>query len=248
MHRKALILVASLLIVLSGVMVIAPLPTSPAGPDMDCVVHFDIPDYGVMGSGTIIRSGHYYRVDGDPNTPPEVIGAYFDVLTAYHCLCRDKADQDMTAWPDVRYDVLYKMGTSEEERFTNGVVLYGDPERDLAVLRFQGRVDCRIPKVATKPLERFQEVYITGSTLGAAITSTFGRVTGFWLPTIQCARTIADAHAQPGISGGGVWVFEDGEWKLVGVLVQGFQQGFGFLHHCALLVPLEDLEWFLKTH
>jgi S1-C subfamily serine protease len=36
---------------------------------------------------------------------------------------------------------------------------------------------------------------------------------------------VMTAAAQPGNSGGGVFVYRDGEWQLVGILVAGAQSG-----------------------
>lgn len=210
----------------------------PNGPDTSCVVHFGIGEKG-FGSGTIIAQ-RYFESKLDAMTYEA--GWYIYVLTAGHCLARDVVLPDGQV---LDFSIKVFMGTEDEVLLENGEVVGEDHELDLAIVRFKSPeyLPVVIPRLALDPAVLYDDIYISGSTCGAALTSTYGKVSGHWKQ-----YDIANPGIQPGISGGPVWVLEGDEWRVCGVLVQVFKQGWSPLYHHGIYVKLDNVRNFVKLY
>lgn len=114
---------------------------------------------------------------------------------------------------------------------------------DLALV--QAQVDCPCVKLGESPILG-DAVVAVGWSLGKIEYATPGTVQGWGDGMLWTDTTIA-----PGNSGGGVFAFQKGEWKLVGITVQVAGMGWGFLGglpvmHMVRSVTTHQIEDFLK--
>jgi S1-C subfamily serine protease len=121
------------------------------------------------------------------------------------------------------------------------VIARGDDRLDYAVLVFpQAEAQCPCVRVAAREAEVDEPVYVIGYPLGIAQIVTFGVSQGVVgherMPFGR--RLVTTAQVAGGNSGGGVFVFRDGEYQLVGLLVESHA-------HISFAVPLADLQPFL---
>lgn len=124
------------------------------------------------------------------------------------------------------------------------VIARGDDRLDYALLSFPASVAaCPCVRIADREAEIDEAVYVVGYPLGIAQVLTFGTSQGVQdndrLPFGR--RLVLTAPVAGGNSGGGVFVYRDGEYQLVGVLVEAIE-------HLAFAVPLADLNPFIQRH
>lgn len=120
--------------------------------------------------------------------------------------------------------------------------------RDLALMRFT-EVFCPCAKLAKYEAKVDERVIIIGYPYAVGQILTEGRSQGIYdftgnpeFSTLGL-RLVLTASALPGNSGGGVFVYRDGEWQLVGILVEGVHQST-----LTFAVPLQHIKEFLKKY
>lgn len=148
---------------------------------------------------------------------------------------------------EVKGLVLTKGGTKGE-----GVIVSELDKVDLALIRYPlAESQCPCVKLAEYEAEVDETVYVIGYPLGLASVMTTGRSQGVmdvrlvdsWgMPHDLGKRLVLTAGVQPGNSGGGVFVLRDGEYQLVGILVEMAGRPGGPI---SFAVPLEDIKDFL---
>jgi S1-C subfamily serine protease len=125
------------------------------------------------------------------------------------------------------------------------VVANGDDSLDYALLRFPAaEAPCPCATLATREAERGEPVQIVGFPLGlGGQVLTLGESQGiFEGPRMPYGRRlVTTAQVAGGNSGGGVFAYRDGEYQLVGLLVEG-------AGHLSFAVPLADLRPFLGRY
>lgn len=124
---------------------------------------------------------------------------------------------------------------------------------DLGLLHFPARgAQCPCAKLAEFEALPDEPIYVVGYPHGITQTLTRGRsqgvvhhvvVPGAWgIPVVLGQRLIFTATIAPGNSGGGVFVFRDGEFQLVGIVVESTGNGIG------LAIPLSVVRQFLQEY
>lgn len=144
------------------------------------------------------------------------------VLTAAHCATADALEIVSGSKPTV--------------------VAIGDERLDYALVAYPpGQALCPCARLASREADLDEPVLIVGYPYGVAQIVTFGLSQGVQdnerMPYGR--RLITTAQVAGGSSGGGVFVFRDGEFQLVGVLVEG-------AGHLSFAVPLADVRPFLE--
>lgn len=118
----------------------------------------------------------------------------------------------------------------------------GDDRKDIALIKHVG-AKCPCPRIADREAELDETVYVVGYPRGIAQVLTIGASQGVHensrMPYGR--RLVTTALVGPGNSGGGVFVFRNGEFQLVGILVES--DG-----HLSFAVPLADIKPFLAEH
>lgn len=129
----------------------------------------------------------------------------------------------------------------------------GDNDKvDLGLLYFPSRVaQCPCAKLAEFDALPDEPVYIVGYPLGITQTLTRGTsqgvvqqvvIPGMWgMQTVLGPRLVFDATIAPGNSGGGAFVYRDGEFQLVGIVVE-MAGGVG------LAIPVSVVRKFLQEY
>jgi hypothetical protein len=124
--------------------------------------------------------------------------------------------------------------------FVGQVVARGDDRLDVAVISVP--VACPCVRLAEYEAQVDEPVYVVGFPRGIAQVLTFGTSQGVHnngrMPYGR--RLVTTALVAGGNSGGGVFVFRDGEFQLVGVLVEQ-------INHLSFAVPLIDIRPFLRN-
>ena len=117
-----------------------------------------------------------------------------------------------------------------------------DKNKDLALV--QASVDCPCAPLGVD-VNLDDKVMAVGWPLGHLEMATEGRVQG-WMDRL----VLTDSTIAPGNSGGGLFAFQEGKWKLVGVTIQvaGMGWGFGFglpVLHMVRSVPIQTVKEFI---
>ncbi len=118
---------------------------------------------------------------------------------------------------------------------------------DLSLLWYSEGIYCPCVKLASREAEVDEQVIVVGYPMGLTQVLTEGRSQGvkrITFPTLLGEEDLGDrlvltASAYGGNSGGGVFVYREGQWQLVGIVVQ--KAG-----NLTLAVPLKDIKGFLK--
>lgn len=124
-----------------------------------------------------------------------------------------------------------------------------DQDHDLGLIEYPADiVTCPCAKLADHEAELDERVIVVGFPYGIGATAgrsvvTEGRSQGVMLLPDGDVKLIVTAPVAPGNSGGGVYVFRDGEWQLVGILVASTPQGA-----VSIVVPLSDIKAFLAAN
>jgi S1-C subfamily serine protease len=119
----------------------------------------------------------------------------------------------------------------------------GDDRLDYALLNFTGpTAACPCVRLAEREAEVDERVYVIGFPLGIAQVLTEGRSQGVVdNPSMPYGRRLVlTAQVAGGNSGGGVFVYRDGEFQLVGLLVEASG-------HLSFAIPLADLRPFIES-
>lgn len=132
----------------------------------------------------------------------------------------------------------------QRELFINGKrakLVKIDKEKDLALMEVD--ISCPCAPIG-KDVNIGDSVLAIGWPLGATEFATYGKVQGFDTFRVWTSTSIA-----PGNSGGGLFSFQWGSWKLVGITVEvaAFSDGFiGIpINHMARSVPVQDILYFI---
>jgi S1-C subfamily serine protease len=143
--------------------------------------------------------------------------------------------------------VLVKGGRNGE-----GAILSEIEHVDLALLRFPlSESPCPCVRLADYEAELDEPVYVVGYPLGLAPMVTIGHSQGVMsvsvtddFGTVHNAgkRLVLTVGIQPGNSGGGVFVYRQGEYQLVGIVVEMINRSGGPI---SFAVPLTDIVDFL---
>lgn len=124
------------------------------------------------------------------------------------------------------------------------VISRGDDRLDYALVNFPLRAESQCPcvRIAEREADVDEVVYVVGYPRGMAQVVTLGHSQGVIdnreMPYGR--RLVVTAQVAGGNSGGGVFVHRDGEFQLVGLLVEA--QG-----HLSFAVPLADLRPFIDS-
>jgi S1-C subfamily serine protease len=117
-------------------------------------------------------------------------------------------------------------------------------KKDLAILEVKSGCPCvplgDLPKVDGE-VALIGFPYSTGFQGLQVQVLTLGRLQGY-SPGLD--RIVTTSPAAPGNSGGGLFTHKDGQWFLIGILVQG--AGIGGPTHLSLSVPYKTIVEFLK--
>lgn len=151
--------------------------------------------------------------------------------------------------------VAVNPGLELRARGPKGAVLgLGDNDKvDLGLLYFPARgAQCPCAKLAEYEALPDEPIYVVGYPRGIVQALTRGQaqgviqrlvVPGAWgMPKVLGQRLVFTATIAPGSSGGGVFVFRDGEFQLVGIVVESAGSGMG------LAIPLSVVRGFLEEH
>lgn len=143
--------------------------------------------------------------------------------------------------------VLVKGGAKGE-----GVIVSEQEKVDLALIRYPlSESGCPCAKLAEYEAEVDEVVYVIGYPMGITSVVTTGRAQGVMNVALTDEmgfahqlgkRLVLTAGVQPGNSGGGVFVYREGQYQLVGILVEMLGRPGGPI---SLAVPLEDIRDFL---
>lgn len=120
-----------------------------------------------------------------------------------------------------------------------------DQDHDLGLLVYPANIaGCPCAALADHEAEVDERVIVVGYPYGiSSPIVTEGRSQGvISLPDGE-VRLIVTAPVAPGNSGGGVYVFRDGAWQLVGVLVASTPQGA-----VSIVIPLSEIKKFLAAN
>jgi S1-C subfamily serine protease len=131
---------------------------------------------------------------------------------------------------------------------TGQVIARGEGKVDLALLKFPAaEAPCPCVPLAYSEGRVDEAVYVVGYPYGIAKVVTVGTAQGvheatvagaFGMPQYLGRRLVITAAASPGNSGGGVFAFRNGEFQLVGILVEGTA-------NLSFAIPLVDIEALL---
>lgn len=123
------------------------------------------------------------------------------------------------------------------------IVSRGDERVDIALLAFpSAEAACPCVRVAVREADVDETVYVVGYPFGIAQVLTVGASQGVHERNLPYGRRlVATALVGPGNSGGGVFVLRDGEFQLVGILVE-------LNGHLSFAVPLADIRPLLERH
>jgi S1-C subfamily serine protease len=149
------------------------------------------------------------------------------LLTADHCVSEDRSTL-----------VLRPGGPAPT------VLARGDDRLDYALLVYPaGEVNCPCATLASSDAERDETTYIIGYPYLLGQVVTIGLSQGIFLNERMPfgRRLVTAAQVAGGNSGGGTFVVRDGEFQLVGILVEGSGP-------LSFSVPLADLRPFLELH
>ena len=135
-------------------------------------------------------------------------------------------------------------------------VAMGDSQLDLGLLQFPAAdAKCPCVKLADHDATLDEPVWIAGFPLGITEVVTYGAsqgvkdhilVNGPQGTTEDIGRRLVlTTSAQPGNSGGGAFVFRNGEWELVGIVVQVTGTPGGSM---TFAIPVSDIRRFLAAH
>jgi S1-C subfamily serine protease len=143
--------------------------------------------------------------------------------------------------------VLTKGGAPGE-----GVTVSEQEKVDLALIRYPlAESACPCVKLADYEAELDEPVYVIGYPLGIAAMVTMGHAQGVMDVTTKDdwgnvyklgKRLVLTAGVQPGNSGGGVFVYRQGEYQLVGIMVEMMGRPGAPI---SFAVPLTDIVDFL---
>ena len=135
-------------------------------------------------------------------------------------------------------------------------VATGDLKLDLGLLYYPERdAKCPCVTLADHDATMDEPVWIVGFPLGITEVVTYGASQGV-MDHIMVGgedgisedigrRLVLTTSAQPGNSGGGAFVFRNGEWQLVGIVVQVTGTPGGSM---TFAIPVSDIKRFLKEH
>ena len=141
--------------------------------------------------------------------------------------------------------------TAAHVAVNDNLLINGKPTKTLKISKdvdlalVQAQVDCPCVKLGESP-SIGDSVVAVGWPLGKIEYATPGSVQGWADGMLWTDTTIA-----PGNSGGGMFAFQNGEWKLVGITVQVAGMGWGFMGglpvmHMVRSVTTHQIEDFLK--
>lgn len=148
-------------------------------------------------------------------------------------------------------------GLTTHEKGAPGVRLAaGNPKLDLGLLYYPTKdASCPCVKLADHEAEVSETVYVVGYPLGVKRVVTVGHSEGV-MEDVKLhsmfgdvesigRRLVLTAGALPGNSGGGVFVYRNGEYQLVGIVVEAVAIPGGSLTFAMALV---DIKKFLEEH
>lgn len=120
-----------------------------------------------------------------------------------------------------------------------GVIGHSNDRLDLALVQ-SPTVQCPCARIADREADRDEIVYVVGFPHGLGQVVSIGTSQGVFdhegMPYGR--RLVTTATVAGGNSGGGVFVFRDGQFQLVGVLVE-------MIGNMSMAVPLADVRPFL---
>jgi S1-C subfamily serine protease len=133
-----------------------------------------------------------------------------------------------------------------------GVILSEQEKVDLALIRYPlGESPCPCVALADSEAGIDEPVYVIGYPLGIAAMVTLGHSQGVIDVSVKDMwgnahslgrRLVLTAGVHPGNSGGGVFVYRNGQYQLVGILVEMLGRPGGPL---SFAIPLSDIKDFL---
>lgn len=173
-----------------------------------------------------------HQLDNDTGFGSGVVIAPGIVLTAHH----------VALGPALRFD----KGRIRSETVALG---NGDP-LDLAIIRFPiSEAPCPCARLADYPAMLDEQVWLVGFPANVAQVVTAGTAQGTHDVTVWTPygperlgnRLVLAAAVIGGNSGGGVFVRRNGEFQLVGILVEG-------MGPLAFAIPLQDIKAFIAKH
>lgn len=130
------------------------------------------------------------------------------------------------------------------------IVISDGKTLDIALLRYPAaEARCPCARLADSPALLDEKVYVVGYPWGIAQVVTIGTAQGTQDIVIQSRdsnqnlgkRLVLVASVGPGNSGGGVFVYREGAFQLVGILVEGHA-------YLAFAIPLEDIKTFISAN
>lgn len=145
------------------------------------------------------------------------------------------------------------------------VVFYGEDEVHVAYIHSVNRehdiailiTRAEAPALATigyRP-RMFEDVVCVGSPVGTPPAPSVGIVTGLDHSPPNTALILhrSDCNIAPGSSGGGMFAYRNGRWKLVGMPTAGYMQPVGMVGgalvpHLGLMVRMEEIRQHLITN
>lgn len=125
---------------------------------------------------------------------------------------------------------------------TSVVIARGNDRLDYALLNFPSTAGCPCVRLAEREADMDEVVYVVGYPRGMTQVVTLGHSQGVVdNPEMPYGRRlVVTAQVAGGNSGGGVFVYRDGEFQLVGLLVEA-------MGHLSFAVPLADLRPFIES-
>lgn len=110
-------------------------------------------------------------------------------------------------------------------------------DHDLMLLSGEFTCPCASPARALPAID--EEVIVVGFPFGAQVGTQFVTLGRYQGPFAREPGAFSvSAHASPGNSGGGVFVYRTGQWQLVGILVSGTGSRDGYINHVVAIPSL----------
>lgn len=126
-----------------------------------------------------------------------------------------------------------------------------DQQNDIAIIIVRHKHDA--VALIGNPPDMFADVYCVGASFGLPVAPSRGIITGVDFAIFGSRYvTRTDCKIAPGNSGGGMFAFQDGKWRYVGMPSMVYALGAGFtripMTFLGFSVRIEEIRWHVYRH